>query len=881
VVQSGESQINPDELDGPDELRAALIRLAGPGRAVRSVARRTGLSTSSISELYRGRRRVTRNSLEAFLSAYAPPDPDRWRAALARIDSVGPTALPSRVARELPAALSGLAGRAEALADLDAHVERYNEVGGAHVIAIVGMAGVGKTALALYWGHRHQADFPDGSFFLDLRGYAQSAPMQPAEALAAMLRKLGVDDVDQPADEEERAALYRTVLSTRQALVVLDNAAHAEHVRLLAPGRTKSLVVITARDSLRSTQDLQQVLRVELRPLSDEASRQLLRDLVDGGSTPAATVRAVAGYCGNLPLALRIVAGRAAERNGGMEAIVGELADREVRLDLLDSGDSRVAIRSVLSWSFQHLDDDVYRAFRMLGTGLTDDADHYVVAALAGCPAEVGRRHIRTLLQARLLQERRPGRFAMHNLLHDFARDRAEKLDPPGARLAALERLRAYYLHGAYRVRRQVGPASSDPLPSALDAPDLPEIADAAAAEAWFAAEQSGILAMVAEAAAGAEHQWVCRIADAVWWQLFSAGKHATAIWLHETAVRSAQAWERADWAARALDHLGIAEQLMGRYPDALRHAEGAVEQSRVAGDRALEARALSALGAAYARLGKYAASVDSLRRALDVAKQVGDERLQARVWNNLGLVYQRWGRFHEALPPLNRGIDVAERLAEENLLAVGLNNRSLVLRRLGSRDAARRDVVRAQELATAVGDESLLREVLDSLGSLLLESAQPADALEPLGEALRLHRAAGDRAAEAETLDNLGAARRELGDLRTAADHHEAAIRIAGEIGDAGRHLNALLGIATTYRLLGERDLAAARFDAAVPISRELKNADQEARALEGLARLRLDEGRGAEARRLFDAALVLYDGLGLPEAEVVRRLISSLPQR
>ncbi len=878
MVRSGDAQDTPDGIGTADELRVALHVLAGPGSAVRTVARRTGLAPSSISDLFRGRRRVTRNTLEAFLSTYAPPDPDRWRAALARVDSAVPPAPGVPVARELPAALSDLAGRGEALAALDDHVARYGGDGGAHVITSGGWAGGGKTALALFWGHRHQDDFPDGSFYLDLRGYAPAAPMPPTEALAAMLRKLGVGDVDQPTEEEERAALYRSVLSTRRALVVLDNAENTEQVRLLTPGATESIVVITARDTLRAVHDLQQVLRIELSVLTDEASARLLRDLSGDHRAPASMIRAAAGHCGNLPLALRITAGLATERRDGLAAITDELADDSVRLDLLDSGDARMTVRSVLSWSFRRLDDDVYRAFCLLGVGLTDDADHHVVAALAGCPAEVGRQHIRTLMRARLLEERRPGRFTMHNLLRAAARERAAELDPPGSRPAAQGRLRAYYLHGADRVRRRTGPPSSDPLPSTPDTPDLPEIADAPAAEAWFEAEQAGILAMVPEAAAGGDHPWVCRIADAVWWPLFAAGRHATSIWLHEIAVRSAESWGRSDWVARALEHLGIAEQLLGRYPDALRHALEAVDHSRLAADRALEARAFSTVGTAYARLGKNELSVDWLHRALEAAEQLGDERFQARVWNNLGLVYQRWGRFREALPPMDRGVAMAERLDETYLFAVGLNNRSLVLRRLDRREEARRDVLAAREIGTAIGDRSLLREVLDSHGSLLLEDDRPTEALEPLNQALRMHRQAGDRAAEAETLDNLGTARRKLDDPAAAVEHHEAAIGLSAGIGDAGRRLSALLGSAVAHRLLGARDLAADRFDTALRLSREMENADREAGALQGLAGLRLDEGDRVGARRLLEEALVLYDGLELREADAVRRLLSSL---
>ena len=134
----------------------------------------------------------------------------------------------------------GFTGRDAELAALDA-------VLGGGVAAVCGTGGVGKTALAVHWAHRVAGRFPDGQLYADLRGYDRERPVQPADALAAFLRALGVASDELPHDDDGRAALYRSLLAGRRVLVVLDNSHSADQVRALVPGTP---CVVTSRDSL-------------------------------------------------------------------------------------------------------------------------------------------------------------------------------------------------------------------------------------------------------------------------------------------------------------------------------------------------------------------------------------------------------------------------------------------------------------------------------------------------------------------------------------------------------------------------------------------------------------------------------------------------------
>jgi tetratricopeptide (TPR) repeat protein len=879
---SSEEPPDPADVRTAEELRAAMIRLAGSRRKITTIARETGLASSSVSELFAGKRRVTRRALGAIVGAYAPGDWERWTDAWARVAAATPGGRRSTVPRELPVAPAFIVGRNRELAELDRLLDPA-PANPAPVVAIVGMPGSGKTALALHWAARHEHRFADGSFFVDLRGYDAGEPMSPEAAVAALLRALGTDDADQPNDLDGRTALYRTLLSDREVIIVLDNAHDTEQVRPLLPGPTHSQVLVTARDSLAALRDLHGARRVTLAPLSKESAAELITSLLGDDTVDPSVVDAVARHCGRLPLALRIAAGVALDTHGGLQAVAAQLADDEQRLDILDSGDSRAAVRTVVSWSFRHLDEATSGLFRLMGVCPASDVDEYIAAALVDAAAGQARRWLQRLARAGLIHELGPGRMVMHDLLRDYARDAYRELDRPSRGHAAFARLRSYYLHGAYRVRKQLGPGTAM-APSTLDVPDMRPLADAATATAWFREELPGILAMVPVAVAADDHPWVARIADAIWWPLLASGRHADAVTLYEQACHCAAQWGRLDWEARSLEHLALAEQFLGRYDDALLHAGNSLNIGREIDDRAQQARALTVLGTTYTRRGAHEEAVARLREVLDLAADMGDPALEARTWNNLGLTYQRWGRLREAVEPLDNAIEQAERLGVVHLRAIALNNRSLVLRKLSEVPQARADIETAHRLAVSLGDRSLQAEVLDSQGSLLLEDGEPQAALGILEDALAMHRDMADRAAEAETLDNLGACLQRLGRSGDAMDMHLTAVDLAARIGDRERVLSASLGCARVQHAQGDTQAALQYYMDARDLASELDNAEQQAHALHGLAVLWSEMGAIGRAISAGAEALALFERLGLPDADMVTRRLrawgADLPQ-
>jgi DNA-binding SARP family transcriptional activator len=382
------------------------------------------------------------------------------------------------VPRQLPGDIRDFTGRDVTLAAMKALVPDEAEAAPV-IIAITGMAGVGKTALAVHFAHLAADCFPDGQLFVDLRGYAEAEPKSPTEALCGFLRALGVREI--PDDTQEAAALYRSLLAGRQMVLVLDNAADAGQLRPLLPGSPGCLVLITSRSRLPGLLARDGARPVVAEPLTSAEGAALLRKILGPSRVQSdlAAAAAIVERCACLPLALRIAAERAAHRPQlPLAALAGELAGEQRRLDTLTiTEDADTSVRSVFSWSYRRLAPDAARMFRMLALHPGPDIGIAAAAALAGCTVANAARPLRALADAHLLSEVAVGRYQLHDLLRAYAAERAAADEPLVSCTAALRRVLTWYLHTA--------DASDDgPL-------------------AWCAAEYPDLMAAVRTAAAG------------------------------------------------------------------------------------------------------------------------------------------------------------------------------------------------------------------------------------------------------------------------------------------------------------------------------------------------------------------------------------------
>jgi DNA-binding SARP family transcriptional activator len=335
------------------------------------------------------------------------------------------------VPRQLAAARRGFTGRAAELRALCGLLERDpGESSDVVIAALTGMAGIGKTALALHWAHRVADRFPDGQLFVNLRGSSASgAPATPTEAVCGFLAALGVPPARIPADTDWQAALYRTLLVGRRMLIVLDNAENAEQVRPLLPGSPGSLVLVTSRNRLTGLAAADGAHMISLGVLTGPESRDLLAMNLGAEralAEPAAVSELIA-LCGRLPLALRDVAAVAVARTGlPLGSLAAEMRDARSRLDVLETGESATSVRVVFSWSRAKLGEQAAQLFGLLGMHPGPDITVSTAASLAAMSLGQAYLALTELCDEHLLTEYSPGRYSCHDLVRAYAADQEE-----------------------------------------------------------------------------------------------------------------------------------------------------------------------------------------------------------------------------------------------------------------------------------------------------------------------------------------------------------------------------------------------------------------------------------------------------------------------
>ncbi|MER5778301.1 NB-ARC domain-containing protein [Streptomyces sp. NPDC002039] len=325
--------------------------------------------------------------------------------------------------------MSELIGREEVRESLDRHLVGRLSGSTPTLLAITGMPGVGKSALALDWGNDRAHLFPDGQLYVDLRSLENNAPMTPSAALHGFLAALGHPASSLPKEIHELSAMYRTALAGRRMLILLDNAHSADQVRPLLPNSPGSVTVVTSRSRLAGLTIRDGAVRIDLDCLSAAASVHLLAKLIGTNRVHAEPEAAatLASLCGNLPLALQITAERLASHPvNPLSEWVGMMTRNADQLEHLDiPGDPTTSVRAVFSWSYLALPAATSRLFRHLG--LSDEPEFEAAQVIRAFDAQQPvEAHLAMLVDASLLTSPVPGRYRLHKLVHLYARERAE-----------------------------------------------------------------------------------------------------------------------------------------------------------------------------------------------------------------------------------------------------------------------------------------------------------------------------------------------------------------------------------------------------------------------------------------------------------------------
>ncbi len=660
------------------------------------------------------------NALQDLHRRILTADPGLSRAA-ARAD--GPRVVP----RQLPAAPGLFTGRVPELAALDRALATapagavFEDSPGTTVVisAIGGAGGIGKTWLALACAHRWADRFPDGQLFVDLRGFSPAGqPMAPDDAVRGFLDALGVDAGRLPPDPDARAARYRSLVADRRMLIVLDNAATVEQVVPLLPGSATCTVLVTSRNRLPGLVARHGARPLHLDVLTDAESRQLVVAWLGAARVAAeeAAVTDLVGICRGFPLALGVVAARAAA--GPHLPLADTVAElREFGLDALDSDDPTVSLSTVLSWSLRGLSDRQRQVFALLGIAPGPDIGLPAATNLAGLPERETRAVLRALVDASLLDRTPGGRFTMHDLVRAYAATHAQTLPEP-VRLAALERVVDFYLHTAHTADRLANPHAPviepEPPTPGVEPHPLP---DPPAAMAWLDAEHAHLIA--AQRTAAAHH----RLRTV--WQL-----------------------------ARALT---IFHQRRGHGREYLAVWQAALEASAHLPDPATRAQAHRNLGLAYSMLEWHDEAVGHLHQALLLAEYEHDTLQQAQIHHDLAVVWEQRGDDRKAMDHARHALDRYRKLDNPVREARALNGVGWYAARLGEYDTAREHCRSALALFRYHHDSAGEAGTLDSLGWIDHHTGHHRQAGHHYQQALTLFRTLGDSYEVANTLDRLG----------------------------------------------------------------------------------------------------------------------------
>jgi tetratricopeptide (TPR) repeat protein len=803
------------------ELHRRLVRL----RRSRGVAEQPAYAT-----VYRclqpGRRRLDIELVADIITVLTGDETEagRWRQAYARL--TGDTEAPSYAAvfDTLPEDVDDFTGRdAELAAATDCNVR---------VLAIEGMAGVGKTTFAVRAARLLVEERrPDAILSVNLAGYdPERAPAEPMAVLDGFLRALGEPGPRiQTLDLTQRADRYRELLAGRHALVLLDNAASPEQVEPLLPDDgSPAITLVTSRHRVVEHPAARHVT-LDVFP-SDQAIDLLGRRIGDAVDQASDTAARIVEQVGRLPLAVAIVASRIEASAGWtLEDHLEHLVERRQSLRL-DPG-----VELAFATSYETLPPSLKRMLRLLALHPGRDCDAYAAAALADIDLDHARRQLADLADASLVGSRTADRFELHDLVRVFALNRAHEDDPPSARRAALTRLLDHYRWASAVAMDLYAPEEHHRRPHVAESGTaVPSLTQRSMATAWLDAERPNLIALGAHAAKHGRPQYVGDLSAVVARYLLGSAHYDDAVALHRDAVSVSTG----DTEGLALNNLAVAQWHRGNQAEALRLLQRALEAARASGDKLNEPYMLVNLGNVYKHMGRLDDAVEARKEALAALAVTRDRLGEARALQNLGSTYALMGRY---------------RLAHEHLESCPGRFRSL-------------------------GDAAGEALSLENLGRLYTLTGRYVDAILHHDRAVALAEEHDQPLPLAEACVGLGAAYARHGELEAALDHQLRGQSIAHEVGIRSVETYAHNELGNTMRLLDRLDDALEHHHEALSVAEEVNDVYDRASAHDGLARTYLAAGALDDARAHWQHALRLHERMRTPDAAEIRSQLEAL---
>ncbi|WP_244362668.1 AfsR/SARP family transcriptional regulator [Streptomyces aquilus] len=824
----------PDALRCYDEGRRLLRTELGadPGPELRALHQALLRADTAVLGVPTARRAAPAGRRAVPVPAAAAPRADEDTTAVRRDERPDAGTRPP-VPTQLPPDAADFVGRDEQTAWATALLEKVRDpLRTAPPIGVIsGRSGTGKTALAVHVGHRTAALFPDGQLFVDLRA-SDSEPVRTADALARLLRALGVDPQTPARDEEDLLGLYRTHIARRRVLLILDNGVSEAPLRPLLPPGGGSAVLITARRRLVA---LEGAAHLDLGVPSEGEALDLLARVAGPARTALEPERAaeIVTLCGRLPLAVRVAGARLAARPHWTPArLVARLRDEHRRLDELQAGD--LEVRASLGMGYADLDKQEQRALRRLALIDLPDFAAWVAGPLLDVGEDDAEDAVEQLVDCHFVEVVGTDgtgrtRYRIHDLAREYARERCLVDETREDREAAVRRLVARWLTMA-RLAAAHGPGGASRLLPVAGTGGAGR-ADAGVGRGAGGPETGAEVLVGAEAGASGVAEVVGGVVRGVGGVFGGADEPS--------------AWFAAELPCLLAAVIHCADRGMS---DAARE---------------LAATLMAASVALYNQFDAWSRSHDV---ALAAVRRAGDIEGEAWLLNGLGRLRLEQDRLDEAYA----FFALALRLFEERSVRTG---RADALAGMG---AARREQGRYDEalpLLTAAldqyrepADHASMAHVLYGIGFVHREQGRDDEAWEALSRAHRLYVSARDRHGEALALRSLGLCHRARGELAAAEALLRQSLALFEETDDAYGIMYASQSLAKAEFRQGRMTEARRRLDRCLEITRKRQDMFGEALVLRTLGEWYLAASDWESATETLRRALGLWDALHLP---------------
>jgi tetratricopeptide (TPR) repeat protein len=638
------------------------------------------------------------------------------------IQQAAPASAPVSLA-QLPAPVTGFTGRDEELAALGRLLDPAADAGPVVVSAVAGLAGVGKTTLAVQAGHtaRGCGWFGGGTLFIDLHGY-DDAPVQPEQALDGLLRGLGVAAEHIPPGAEARAALYRSALASMPGpvLVIADNASSETQVKPLLPGGGPHKVLVTSRHTLAGLDarllDLTVLADADAVALLDTA----LRAARPGDARVAAdgvAARRLTQICGGLPLALQITASLLkADPALTATELADELAVEHDRLDQLryDDGNGLGAgsVAAAFELSYRRLSETSARVFRLLAVCPGSDVCTPATAVLVDLPTGDVRRLLAGLARAHLIEPApSAGRWRMHDLMHLYVERLSDTHADTDGREQARDRLLDYYL--------TMADAADDHLRALPGVPVSSTFTSRAEALAWLDAERANLVAAVQMAADTGRDRAAMRLPILL--VEYYAWRRRFDDWLMTTTISLGTARRLGDrlFEGNALEGYGLALVEVRRFGEAIAAHQDAAAIFRETGDWLREGMALNNLGLALREVRRFDEAITAHQDAAAIYRETGNRHSEGTALNNLGLALHRVRRFDEAAAAYQQDVAICRETGDRYGEGLTLLNLGAVLAEMDRFEGAVAAYRDAAAIFRETGDPDDERNALDGIESV------------------------------------------------------------------------------------------------------------------------------------------------------------------